>query len=402
MSVEWDGAPSRRRFLALGAEAALGLAAPAIIGASEASAAALRANRTPQILNAPNLAWGQQGMRCVAGVRPGRTGGLKIGPDMSLSRNGQSVFHNYGHGGGGITLSLGCAMQVGDDVAKNILARGANASLPTVAVIGSGVAGLTVARELKNRWPQIKIRILTKSQNVSDCTSNLAGGQFAPSGIFNEYDRAGTMSTLLPLMQKSRARLKEFFDRGTNNAYGIRERYNYSAKELPDFKAFQPAVYAPPLKGTLPFRGGLGAVAGYEYGTWLIEPPIFLEAVRRELVGKGVMFRWGYTVGNLSALQALPERIVVNCTGLGARDLVSDRSMHPIKGHLVILPNSSNLKYFFSGCIDGANASYFFGRTNDMVVGGTYFVDNDSTNVDPATCRAILLRTCLSTSLSQN
>jgi D-amino-acid oxidase len=393
MDGDWDGAPSRRQLLQLGFGAAFGLAAPAIIGAGEASAAALRANRTPRVLTAPNLTWNQPGMRCVYGLRPHRTRGVNLSVDRTLRGPGKFLLHNYGHGGGGITLSLGCALRVGNAVEEIIRDRGANAPLPTVAVIGSGVIGLTVARELKIRWPRLRVRILTKSQNIRDSTSNVAGGQFAPSGVFDEYDRAGTVPFLLGLMQDSKKRLMEIVNRGAGGTYGIRQRFNYSAKDLRDFKAFIPSVYAAPIQGTLPFRN-LNTVDGYEYNTWLIEPPIFLEAVRREIVGKGVTIRWGFPVFDRDAIKALPETIVVNCSGLGAGQLMADTSVYPIKGHLVILRNTANLKYFVSGCSVSAtpNASYFFGRNNDMVVGGTYNVRDSSTNADTNACRAILAR----------
>lgn len=391
MGGELGEAPSRRRVLQMGAGAVLGLAAPAIIGRRTASALALRADRTPKILTAPKLDWGQSGMRCIAGVRPARSGGIRLGLDPGLGRAGQHIIHNYGHSGAGITLSLGCAMRVGKAVEAFAGPPSRTATTPNVAIIGSGVVGLTVARELKALWPKMKIRILTKSQNAADCTSQVAGGQFAPSGVIAGYEHPPRMGILIGLLKDSATRVKEFVAAGTAAGYGIRQRFNYSGKDLADFKPLVPDVYAPPIKGTLPFAN-LSTVEGFEYNTWLIEPPIFLEALRRELTGQGVVFRWGHPVADVEALRTLPETIVINCTGLGARDLVGDGAVYGIKGQLVVLKNTANLKYFVSGCGGVNSASYFFGRSNDMVVGGTYDYNNETTTVDTSDCRAILAR----------
>jgi D-amino-acid oxidase len=38
-----------------------------------------------------------------------------------------------------------------------------------------------------------------------------------------------------------------------------------------------------------------------------------------------------------AALQRLPERVLVNCTGLGARALFGDEELVPVKGQLTFL-----------------------------------------------------------------
>ena len=52
---------------------------------------------------------------------------------------------------------------------------------PSVAVIGSGVIGLTVAAELRRRWRTLPIAMYTKELDVRKTTSYIAGGQFGPS-----------------------------------------------------------------------------------------------------------------------------------------------------------------------------------------------------------------------------
>ncbi|EGZ07284.1 hypothetical protein PHYSODRAFT_319218 [Phytophthora sojae] len=48
----------------------------------------------------------------VAGLRPGRTGGVRLEAEARPTRRGALVIHNYAHGGSGHTLHWGCAQDV--------------------------------------------------------------------------------------------------------------------------------------------------------------------------------------------------------------------------------------------------------------------------------------------------
>ncbi|GMF64674.1 unnamed protein product [Phytophthora lilii] len=48
----------------------------------------------------------------VAGLRPGRSGGVRLEMEPQRTTRGAVVIHNYGHGGSGHTLHWGCAQEV--------------------------------------------------------------------------------------------------------------------------------------------------------------------------------------------------------------------------------------------------------------------------------------------------
>jgi glycine/D-amino acid oxidase-like deaminating enzyme len=118
------------------------------------------------------------------------------------------LIHNYGHGGAGITLSFGCASVVADHI-RTLLRDVGQRRRVSVAVIGSGVIGLTVASELRRRWPSLRITVYAKELDVRRTTSFKAAGQFEPSGIYEEYETDEGRNILADYLRRSRNRIIE-------------------------------------------------------------------------------------------------------------------------------------------------------------------------------------------------
>lgn len=135
-------------------------------------------------------------IRPLHGYRPERRVGnqslVRLWADQSrlVVRRGQAplVIHNYGHAGGGVTLSLGCAILIKDEIERRIQASGSNLSKRSpVTVLGAGIAGLAVAFILKKHgFTQIHIRadrISTGNTLTPATVSDIAGGQFDAAGV---------------------------------------------------------------------------------------------------------------------------------------------------------------------------------------------------------------------------
>ena len=111
-------------------------------------------------------------IREVVGLRPFRPSGFVV---RSEKFDDKTIVHNYGHGGGGITLCWG----------SSALAVRETAGMEhrTAAVIGAGVMGLTSARLLQDAGWQVTIYTRDPSRHS---TSNVAAGQWAPTSVFDE------------------------------------------------------------------------------------------------------------------------------------------------------------------------------------------------------------------------
>jgi D-amino-acid oxidase len=79
--------------------------------------------------------------------------------------------------------------------------------------------------------------------------------------------------------------------------------------------------------------------------------------------------------------------LVINCAGIGARELVPDVDLEPHRGQVAIVPKVDNLKCAI--VCDDAPLMYAIPRTNDCVFGGTNEI-RDDLSIDPATTKAIV------------
>jgi len=79
--------------------------------------------------------------------------------------------------------------------------------------------------------------------------------------------------------------------------------------------------------------------------------------------------------------------VVINCAGIGARDLVHDANLEPHRGQVAIVPKISNLSCAI--VCDDAPLMYAIPRRNDCVFGGTNDL-SDNVAIDPSTTSRIV------------
>lgn len=112
--------------------------------------------------------------------RPYRKGGLRLEHEVI---QGKHIFHNYGHGGGGISLAYGS----GYISAKSLTTYVGPSKLKNAecAVLGCGIMGLFTAIELAKRGYTVRLyaaQIPQKGATNNLLASQIAAGKWQPGG----------------------------------------------------------------------------------------------------------------------------------------------------------------------------------------------------------------------------
>jgi D-amino-acid oxidase len=323
-----------------------------------------------KVLPSPDFTLLRERSPYVVGVRPFRAGGVRL--ELEAVQRKQ-VVHNYGHGGAGITLAFGCAEEAADLV-DEVFASNADGPGP-VAVVGTGVVGLTTALAVRRRHPTVRITIYAKNLDLQTTTSSVAAGQFAPSGLGQAYAQPEARARLDRWLSASKARIQELRPRWEH--HGIAARNHYA---LPSRVGMPSASQEPHTVVALPFER-LNRT-GRLHHTWLLDPSRLLPALKAELEARDVQFR-RRELTIRSDLASLDEDVLANCTGYGARALFGDASLVGQRGHLARLerPSTSHDYLFASAC--GTTPCQVFCRFDDIVVGGTLIGGDDRSGVLP-------------------
>ncbi len=128
---------------------------------------------------------------------------------------------------------------------------------------------------------------------------------------------------------------------------------------------------------------------GYYFDAPLIETSIYLMYLMRRFVSQGGRIVQREVKGLDAALAQ--SALVINCTGLGSRDLLGDTALFPIRGQIMRVTRPAINKFYVTEAPDGT-ATYIVPRSGDCILGGTAEVGNWSLEPEPATAISILTR----------
>ncbi|MBW8879460.1 MAG: FAD-binding oxidoreductase [Acidobacteria bacterium] len=295
-------------------------------------------------------------IRTVVGLRPYRPSGFVV---RAEKLDDTLVVHNYGHGGSGITLSWGTA--------KLAVDLGVSGHRGAVAVLGCGAVGLANARLLQEAG--FEVTIYAKAM-PPETTSNVAGGQWFPAFLSDPTQRTDAFKAQLLAAAEYAYRRYQIM---LGPRFGVRWMRNYYLNHQPFIESGYAGAQSP-FRAMMPEYRALAPdehpFTGYafvrQFDTLLIEPPVYLAAMLDEfhLAGGRVVVR---ELPDRAAIQALPEKLVFNCTGLGARALFDDDELMPVKGQLTFLLPQPEVQY-----APIAGDLYMFPRSDGILLGGTH------------------------------
>jgi D-amino-acid oxidase len=244
-----------------------------------------------------------------------------------------------------------------------------------VIVLGAGVVGLSTAITLASS--SFDVRIVTREMPLAT-TSCAAGALWGP---YLSTDARVTRWT-----DETRRRLLELADRfddsGVRVCLGLEAartpvRAPAWARALPDFRLATPAELPP------------GFTTGWWYRGPLVEMPVYLAF----LLAQADQLDIPIEVAEVRSLGAVSELapVVVNCTGLGARELAGDDSVRPVRGQLVVVRNPG-LAHFFAEHDETPTPTYLLPHGDRLVLGGSIEDGRNDTRPDAAVARDIIRR----------
>jgi D-amino-acid oxidase len=304
-------------------------------------------------------------IRTVAGLRPYRPSGFLVRADR---HGGKTIIHNYGHGGCGVTLSWGTA-HLAVDLALKAVTRKA-------AVLGCGAVGLATARLLQDHGFQVTIYAKDLPPYT---TSNIAGGLWFPVTLVGPEGHTPAFAAQL---EEASRLAHRYYQTLVSDRYGVKWMEMYYLGSSPYGLSWGPSL-TPDLyrmktlaAGEHPFQAPF-VTSIY---TMEIEPSIYLPAVMNDFCIRGGKIA-ARNFPNLASILRLPETLIVNCTGLGAKPLFNDDELVPIKGQLTVLVPQPEIDY---GLVSTSNDLYMFPRRDGIVLGGTHEEGEWSLEPDPA------------------
>jgi glycine/D-amino acid oxidase-like deaminating enzyme len=236
--------------------------------------------------------------------------------------------------------------------------------------------GLTTARLVQEAG--LPVTIYTAELTAST-TSSQAGGQWGPTG---HYRDAAVAAEWRAQYKSALALSWRRFQAMNAGRYGIRWLPTYTEAERVAAPGVEP--YYPDSRvlgaGDHPFAADNLAV----YRTMYVEVGRYLAELTADVLGAGgqIRVRRFASAGDLTAL---PEKLIFNCTGLGARELFGDMELEPVRGQIAVLAPQPQVQYAYT-----LPAGYMFPRADGIILGGTFERGEWSTTPEPETIARIV------------
>lgn len=163
--------------------------------------------------------------------------------------------------------------------------------------------------------------------------------------------------------------------------------FDLHGQAIPDHPWWAPSLPRDNLRKARSEELPLGYVDGFALRVPLIQPDKYLNFLMERFRSLGGVI----TQQELLSLDDLDRPVVVNCTGLGARQLVPDTEVFPISGHIAQVKVKQPVRCLLDD--HGKNAlAYIFPRPDVCVLGGTAVEHDWNEEPEPRTIRSILNR----------
>lgn len=277
------------------------------------------------------------------GIRPFRARGPRIEAEH---RHGRTLVHHYGHGGSGWSLSWGSAQRA----LALVLASGARPG-QRIAVIGCGAIGLTTARTAQQAGFKVRLYARDRPPQVH---SSAATGLWTPdSRIVTAEHASEAWSAGWEAMARASFKIHQSYlglpsgpvewhdgyavsDDGFDTPLPV---YSHNEPDYPDLAA-RIADLRPHGKALQAGEHPFAKPQVRRFTQLVFNIPAYQRLLLDDFARDGgELVR--HEFHRPQDFDRLPERVVVNCIGDGARRLLGDATLTPVRGqtaHLIPQP----------------------------------------------------------------
>ena len=318
------------------------------------------------------------------GLRPYRASGFVVKPEKLDSK---LLVHDYGHGGGGMSLAWGTGFLAAEIALQQASRR--------AAVIGCGVTGLCAARQLQRRGFDVTIYAKAVPPHT---TSNMSLAHWSPTsrvvavtGRTSQWDEQFRAAADIAYRELQLLAGRD---------YGVTwiDRYRPMEEPQPEPVASERALLPDHLREPFEVLGPGEHPFPLPYATreshLKFEPAMYLDRLVRDVLAFGgrIVIR---ELGDRRELMSLDEPVVVNCSGLGARELFDDGELVPYKGQLTLLVPQPEVTYETGGGLRTTSGHagvqlHMTPRSDGIALGGTAEYDEWSLQPNEEARRAVV------------
>ncbi|HVX01075.1 MAG TPA: FAD-dependent oxidoreductase [Candidatus Babeliaceae bacterium] len=274
--------------------------------------------------------------------RPMRCGS----PDMSVKfvtikgANPQVkiVATNAGHGGSGWTLGPGCAAYVNNMLINYPESRDLNHDTP-ITIIGAGALGLFTAYDLVQRG---YANITVMAEKFDNLTSHNAGGLLAPVSMDNDPEMQVIINQIGIDAYKFYAEIAKSDGSSLFNGGAVIVPTYFLNREDSGLEPYVDIVMKPAKDVVLDFGNGtMRQMVVYDDGIF-IDTAKMMASLRSYLESRVVFIQQ-----KITDFAQIADKYIINCTGLGSRELNHDAEFIPVQGHLIMLKDQdpADLQY---------------------------------------------------------
>ena len=236
-------------------------------------------------------------------------------------------------------------------------------------VIGAGVSGLTCAHRLMELGWRVRVWAAEPPERTTSAVA---------AAIWYPY-RAGPVDRVREWGERSFAAFEALAadpETGVRMAAGTElVAVGGDVADVPGFAAHLPDFRVASDDEVPPGR------AGWTFTVPIVDTSVYLGWLAGRIRRAGGTIEIRRVASLAEAAEAAP--LVVNCSGLGARELAGDDALRPVRGQLVRVENPGLTRFWLDDYNPGG-LTYIVPRRGDCILGGTAEDDREDFTVDPA------------------